>query len=696
MKRNRNTKKTFSARSNVSSRAKRQMMKNELLRLAEQAGVSVSGAKVRLGGDVTGGGSLARGVLHESSSGFCFVSSEDYSSGDIFVPAAKRGEAIGGDTVEVSFHEYRDRDGRLRTEGRVVSVIIPRADTVVGTVYEDIRYIHRKRVRTLTLLPDDSHIKREITLIGEAEQGDKALVRIKRPKSHGAPLLGEVLDIFGKAGDPEASYASILAECGIVTEFTEEERRQAKSVLDMPVSDDGRRRFGGVVFTIDSEWAKDLDDAIAIRRTRGGYILYVHIADVSHYVKEKTALDRLVMARGTSVYFTDKVVPMLPPELSEQVCSLHPGADKYTLSAEISLSEDGEIRSAELYKGIINSTVKGVYSEINQIFSDAASPEIMNKYKRIIPSLRTMHELYLKLLKRSENRGALELETAEVYIPLDENGAPCDIVKQQRGDAERMIEQFMLTANEAVATLLTKKGIPLVYRVHEQPPSDKLSGLADFLTGLGIDASRLRGDTVKTADLTAILDKAKELSVSEAVSYTVLRAMSKAKYSEIHRPHFGLAIDTYCHFTSPIRRLSDLATHRIITRVLIEGGEPLRYRSYAKRAAAAATEGELRAVSAERRIEALYKVIYMKERVGEEFDAVVSGVSSHGLFVTPENTCEGLVPLSDFEWGFVFNERTVSISRGLTSYKIGTRVRVRLEEADISLVRLRYSLVNEQ
>lgn len=695
MKRSKKTSKTFSARSNVSRRDRDRMMKKELARLAEEAGIDISRAKFGVR-DISARGysSNCTGVFFESASGYGFVRTDEYDGGDIFVPAGDKRGAIGGDTVTVSFHEYRDGSGRVRTEGRIVEILEKREPYIVGTVREDIRYIHRRRVRTLTLIPDDAHIRRELTLFGDAEDGDKIRAVIKRYKGNSSDITLEVSDIYGKAGDPHASYAAILAECGISTEFSPDELAQARECLGMPISDEGRVRYSGTVFTIDSEWAKDLDDAIAIRRRpKGGYILYVHIADVSYYVPEKTPLDRLVTQRGTSVYFTDKVVPMLPKELSEEVCSLHPGGDKYTLSAEITLSDSGAIESLKLNRGIINSTVKGVYSEINKIFDGTADGDILKKYKTQIPSLRTMHELYLKLKARSEARGAVELESSEVYIPLDECGMPTDIIKQERGDAEKMIEQFMLTANEAVAGFLTERGIPLVYRIHESPSLEKLTALADYLQALGIGADALRREGVTGKDIGKILDEAKERGVLQAVSYQTLRSMTKAKYSETRHPHFGLGIDTYCHFTSPIRRLSDLATHRIIHKVLFDGGVPSRCFGYARRAAAAATEGELRALTAERKIEALYKVMYMRDKVGLEFDAFVTGVSERGFFVTPDNTCEGLIPLSTLGVDFIYDESSISIRHKDIRYTVGTPVRVRLEEADISLVRLRYSLI---
>ena len=304
-----------------------------------------------------------------------------------------------------------------------------------------------------------------------------------------------------------------------------------------------------------------------------------------------------------------------------------------------------------------------------------------------------MRELYLILENKSKMRGAMELESSEAKIILSEDGAPVGIVKRERGDAERLIEQFMLTANEAVARFLSENSIPCVYRIHEDPPPEKLSEFVSYMHTLGFDTSLISRDRREPCDFSNLLYAAEEKGLMLPVSNTMLRAMSKAKYSDKRQRHFGLSLDYYCHFTSPIRRLSDLATHRIIHKVLFDGKRAESYGKYAYRAAAAATEAELRAVGAERRIENLYKVIYMADKVGEEFDGVITSVTSFGFFAELDNTCEGLVPMEELFGFFTFDEKTLTIRSRNISYRIGDTVRVRLEDADIIRGKLRFSVV---
>ncbi len=694
----------YSARSNISLKAKRERGRRELLRLAEECGVETRGAKIKFGENLGRGGKRARGrqdeikmtgIYSESSSGYGFVACEDYSRGDVFIPRSATAGALGGDLVEVVFHEYTDSSGKLRTEGRITKIIKESGDGIIGTLKEELCYNRGSLRKLYILLPDDGKIKRQIivTKTNGAAVNDKVLVYINRDSMRSDSVHAEVMDIFGSADSREGNYMAILAECGINTEFSEEEKREAAAVCAVPISYEGRVRRREVIFTIDGAGAKDLDDAISLSRIKDGWVLGVHIADVSSYVKEKTALDRLATARGCSVYFTDKVVPMLPEELSNGVCSLNPGEDKYTLSAIITLSDEGEIKSLKIEPSIIRSRVKGIYSEVNSIFEKTAEEDILEKYKECLPSLRRMHKLYLILKKRAAERGELELDSTEAYIKLDDSGEPVEIIKCTRGDAEKMIEQFMLLANEAVATALTDAGIPCVYRVHERPPEEKLEALISYLANLGFDTRPISSENADAKAFSAIIDEAKERGISEPVSYAMLRAMSKAMYSEIHRKHFGLGISNYCHFTSPIRRLSDLATHRIIHRVLLEGKPAERYRSYAKRAAAAATEGEMRAVNAERRIEALYKVLFMQKHIGEEFSAKISGISDFGFFAMLENTCEGLVPLSTLSGMFIYDEKNITLRQGQNILRLGDEVKVRLEEADVARGKLRFSLV---
>jgi len=696
----------FSGR-NTHKRKSKEKARAELLRAVAETGVGTDALKIsytadrgrraRVSGKAGRDEIICRGVFSSSKSGFGFVTPSDVEyNRDIFIPEDKTGGAIDGDIVEIIYHKYTTHFGEEKTEGRVKKIIQYGRKTVIGTVVADsFGFRSKKRSpRRWILIPDDNKITLRpiIKDLSGAKEGDKVEALINR--TSGYPIECTVIRNFGDSYSKTANYEAILAECEIPIDFTPEQLAEAEFFASMPLSDDGRiRRERDIILTIDGEGAKDLDDAVSLKKLKGGmWQLGVHIADVSHYVKERTHLDRAAMARGTSVYFTDKVVPMLPPSLSNGACSLNAGEDKYALSAIINLSQKGEILSCKLEPSIIRSRVRGVYSEVNEIFDGTASSEIKAKYKEVIPTLIKMKELYLILKDKSKVRGALELETSEAEIILSEDGAPCDIIRCDRGDAEKLIEQFMLCANEAVATLLYENKIPCIYRVHENPAEEKLTEFLTFAHNLGFDTSYISKDKSTPADFSALLDEARERGILTPVSYTMLRSMAKAKYSEVKSKHFGLGIDCYCHFTSPIRRLSDLATHRIIHKVLIDGKRAEMYSGYAKRAAAAATEAELRALTAERRIENLYKVIYMEKFIGCEFDAMISSVTSFGFFAELENTCEGLVPISELPGMFTFDEKNITLRSRDTVYRLGDFIRVRLEEADIIRGKLRFSV----
>ena len=679
---------------NTHKRRSKEAARRELMKAVAECGVKADGVKLR---DIHEGrrseNIIARGIYSGSKSSFGFVSLEDEKD-DIFIPAGNSRGAIDGDFVEIIYHKFRNRDGEIKTEGRVTKIVEIGRKTIIGTLDEEIRRHGRRYFRAFYIQPDDPRVSLTpyVSNLGGARLGEKVEALIRRDGSP-SPFC-DIIRIFGESESREANYEAILSECDIITEFTPEELKCAEEVASEPLSKGGREDLTGeVIFTIDGEGAKDLDDAISLRRLAGGgYRLGVHIADVSHYVREKTPLDRCVMQRGTSVYFTDKVVPMLPPVLSNGVCSLNSGEDKYALSAIISLDKDGNITNLNLKKSVIRSRVRGVYSEVNKLFSGEADKDIKKKYSSVLSTLNKMRELYELLLKKSKARGAIDFDADEAIILLNEKGEPVAIEKRERGIAERMIEQFMLTANEAVATYLSEKNIPCVYRIHEAPPSEHFSDFLNYLESLGFDVRVLRKSEPTPKMLSDLLVRAEESGLFSPVSYAMLRSMAKAKYSEENSGHFGLGIEKYCHFTSPIRRLSDLATHRIIKKTLFEDKRPESYASYAKRAAAAATEGEIRAVTAERKIEDLYKVIYMSDRVGEVFPAFVSSITSFGMFCTLENTCEGLVPISEMPGVFTFDERNITLRSATMTYHIADRLFVSLEEANITRGKLRFSV----
>ena len=699
-------KKDFSriSKRNVHKRNKKDRAKSELLSVLKECGFDAENVKIKASLDLGRGGrisdkkradeTIAEGVFSSSKSGFGFVKVEG-AERDIFIPENKTGGAIDGDFVEIIYHSFKSRYGEEKTEGRVKRIIEYGRKTLIGELCtERVRHGRRSYYRFF-LLPDDTRVSLRPDIIedGSAREGDKVEAEIVRNGTSSPDC--RIIKVFGSAESKEANYAAILSEEGIEIDFTPEALEIADRASAETVVTDGRTDLREeIILTMDGAGAKDLDDAVSLcRLADGGYRLGVHIADVSHYVKEKTALDRAAMSRGTSVYFTDKVVPMLPAVLSNGACSLNGGEDKYALSAIIDLDEKGMIRETVIKETVIRSKVRGVYSEINLLLSGEESAELVEKYRDVLPTIRMMHSLYLILKEKNASRGSIDFDAPEAEIILDESGLPVRIEKRERGDSERMIEQFMLTANEAVATALHEKGIPCVYRIHEAPPKDKLSDFVNYVHNLGFDTSVITKNENDSLAYARLLSVADERGMLLPVSYAMLRTMSKAVYSEVKKPHFGLGIENYCHFTSPIRRLSDLATHRIIKKTLLGEKTPKQYESYAKRAAAAATEAELRAVSAERRIENLYKVLFMEEHIGEEFDAIVCSVTSFGLFVELSNTCEGLVPLSLMPGAFIYEERSLTLRSADKIYRVADPVRVRLIEADRVRGKLGFEIV---
>ena len=703
-----NNKKDFTkfTKRNVHKRRSKEEARRELLRAIREVGVEYEGVKLR---DIHDGGRgekkstsrtsrdvLTRGIYSGSKSDFGFVSLEEGGQ-DVFIPGGKSGGAIDGDFVEIVYHKFTSRDGGEKTEGRVLKIIEYGRHTVIGTLEEEVYRHGRRSVRYLYVSPDDPKVmlKPRIRDSFSAVIGDKVEALIRRDGTSHPEC--DVIRVFGDSESKEANYAAILSECGIVTEFTPDELALAEEVSREEISFVGRvDRTSEIIFTIDGAGAKDLDDAISLRKLPGGkWRLGVHIADVSHYVRERTALDRCVMARGTSVYFTDKVVPMLPESLSNGSCSLNAGENKYTLSAIVDLDSTGNITDVKIEPSVIRSRIRGVYSEVNRLLSGTADSGIKKKYAGVLPTLKKMEELYYLLLEKSKKRGSVDFDSDEAEILLSEDGVPVDIVRRERGVSERIIEQFMLAANEAVATFLYSRSVPCVYRIHEAPPKEGFGEFLGYLRSLGFDTSSIPREEPSSHDLAKILDEAERRGCLSAVSYTMLRSMAKAKYSAEKTPHFGLGIDTYCHFTSPIRRLSDLATHRIIRRVLFEDKRAASYASYANRAAAAATEGELRAVNAERRIENLYKVIYMSEYIGETFEASINSITSFGIFCTLDNTCEGLVPISEMPGVFTFDETNLTMRSRDKIYRIADRITICVEEANITRGKLRFSIVEK-
>lgn len=679
---------------------------------------------------------LICGTFRGTSKFFGFVTTDETFSGkdkkDIFIPASKTLFALDGDRVFVRLLDkggpsgkkgkkakYNEKRFKRAKNGKLIPIskeeikedkgpegeiagIIQRASEerkIIGIFHTLKEPRGRKYRRICYVQPDSKKIPYSVFVSAQdvlsATEGDKVEVLITVYPSEKSDMQGKITRVFGNAESKQANYDAILAENGIETEFSETVLKEAQKRSEIPIESDrhgGRKDFRDkIIFTIDGEDAKDLDDAISLEAWEDGYRLYVHIADVSEYVRAGTELDRCAMRRGTSVYFTDKVVPMLPKALSNGSCSLNCGEDRYALSAVIDLDSKGEIIECEPTESIIRSCVRGVYSEINDIFENGKSSEFYSKYEKVYDMLCLMHNLYLIMKKRSIERGAVELETSEAKVIVNEKGYPIDIVPRERGDAEKLIEQFMLCANEGIAIWLSRLSLPCVYRVHEAPSEEKLKSFATFAFGLGMDIRPLKTKSLHPSAYATILEQAKEKGLSEILSTVMLRSMMKAKYSSVPGSHFGLSIPLYCHFTSPIRRYPDLSVHRIVKAALrgeIIGKKLSSLSSFAEKSALESSQNELRALEAERDITDLYKTLYMSDKVGESYDGVIGSVTPFGFFVTLQNTVEGLVPIESLGGKYVFDEKSYTLSCTKKAYRLGQRVRVCIERADLAQRRI--------
>ncbi len=659
------------------------------------------------------------GTFRSNARGFGFLIPEEAdrrrTGGDLFIPPDATLGAITGDRVIAKMiSEPHRRDGR-GGEGKILRILERSLQRVIGTLRVE-HTTSRRRETIWYVIPDERRYDLAVRIEGElpedAVPGAKVLAEITAyphahvVRSYGrrmhsqyyAPGLlhvrGKLLRIFGDAASVEANYQAILEENGIPSAFPEAVTAEAERAAAKPLLSENREDLRDrMILTIDGADARDLDDAISVERRGDGWLLGVHIADVSAYVRPGTALDAEAFARGTSVYFPDRVIPMLPQALSNGSCSLNAGVDRYALTAWITLDREGNILSCTPSETLICSKLRGVYSELNDVIDRGEASVFFEKYKILGEMLPDMLSLYEILEKKSRASGALSFETAESMI-LVEDGIPTKIERRTRGTAERFIEQFMLCANRAVAEWLYWQDLPCVYRVHEEPAPEKLQAFAVFAHNLGLDVTPLRAKKIFPAALTRVLDAANEKGLSETVSLVMLRSLAKAKYSATPAPHFGLAIDKYCHFTSPIRRYPDLAVHRMVKATL--HGDMTKQigqmQRFAENAAAKSSANELRALTAERAVDDLFRVLYLQQHIGELFDGVISMVGSYGFFVTLENSCEGLVPMGSLDDGFVFHEPSLTVSHSGMVFMPGKRVRVCVEQCDIPTRRATFAL----
>lgn len=593
------------------------------------------------------------GTFQGSGRGFGFLVPENGKSrnDDWFIPPGATGGAWHGDSVLAE--PDTEQSGEGKRTARIVKVTQRANRVVTGTV--------RRYDRALWLEPDGGKLPGPIKLTGRhtgVRPGEKGAVQVQSYGTGRTPPMGSLRETFGRAGSREAGVAAILYQYEIDPDFPlvvlEEAEGAPRTVPGDAVAGrlDLREKL---IITIDGASAKDLDDAVSLEQDAAGdWVLGVHIADVSHYVADKSALDKEAWERGTSVYFADRVVPMLPEALSNGICSLNPKVDRLTLSCLMTMGQDGAVKSHSLHKSVIRTAERMTYEDCNVLLGaeeDGAGreqvPALQERYAHILPMLRDMATLAKVLEKMRKLRGSLDLDTSESYVVCDEAGAPVDIRLRRQGVSEALIESFMLCANETVAKHLFDLQKPAVYRIHEKPSLDKTEGLKTMLEPFGY--------TLQEADnftLQKVLSDAKDKPEAPIISTMVLRSLMKARYDVQNLGHFGLAAKYYCHFTSPIRRYPDLMVHRILTKVIEDGDRQgkapweKRMGVLAQKAAVQSSEREIAAQSAEREIEKLYMAEYMLAHLEEPFPGAVSGVVKHGLFVVLANGVEGFLPAS--------------------------------------------------
>ena len=570
----------------------------------------------------------------------------DSGGDDIFIHGSALQGALVGDKIIVGDIRKDDRG----PSGRVRRIVEHKPAQTTGTVSITDEGIE--------LIPDNAiryNLRMRERDLNGAKNGDKVMASLEQDY-RGDWAYASVKKVFGSGRTARVCADAIVEQYGIPHVFPQEVLDEAERVGNEPISDEEYAKRldlrGELIFTIDSKDAKDLDDAISVKRTDFGYTLGVHIADVSHYVKEGSAIDEEAINRGTSVYFADRVIPMLPEVLSNGACSLNAGTDKLAFSALIELDKEGHITKYDFKKTIINSKVRGVYSEVNEILDGTASEEILNKYAPVMESLMSAKELADILKANSAARGTMELDSGESKFILDENGICIDIMPRVSGEAEQLIEQMMVTANIAAAKFSLDHKLPFLYRVHGTPDPKRVEELVTLLQLVGVPCKEIVKPNPETQDFAAILDRVRGLPCETLVSQRLLRTMEKARYSTEETGHFGLALSDYSHYTSPIRRYPDTSIHRVLS-AFVEGmpAEEVRrrYAQFCETSATESSRNEIRALIAERDAEDCYMAEYMSQHIGEHFEGTVSGVTMRGVFVRLENSVEGFVSLDAFE-----------------------------------------------
>lgn len=637
---------------------------------------------------------LIEGTFRANERGFGFVTI-DPEEDDIYIPKEATGYAMDGDTVAIDIIKTADTAMDRGAEGKVVE-IRKRATTQLAG--EFVAYTEEEISETDlygVVIPKDKKLN-QFKVYAAAEgirpvDGSIVMVELTHypEKNYATSLEGIVKQVIGHKNDPGMDILSIVVSNGIPTKFPDDVLAEADQVPDTINEKDlvGRRDLREqLIVTIDGEDAKDLDDAVTVKKlANGNYFLGVHIADVSNYVTEGSQLDREAYERGTSVYLTDRVIPMIPQRLSNGICSLNPHVPRLTMSCEMEIDPNGQVVSHDIFPSVIQTTERMTYTAVNQILEEQ-DEQVMERYQQLVPMFQKMQELHQILEEMRIRRGAISFEDREAKILVEPDGQPTDILLRSRGVGERLIESFMLAANETVAEHFNKRNFPFIYRIHEQPKEEKMQRFFDFASALGIVVRGTKG-TITPKDLQKVIENVEDKPESAVINTMLLRSMQQARYSEDNFGHYGLAAEYYTHFTSPIRRYPDLIVHRLIRSYGQDPSEANQtyWENELPEIAEHSSKMERRAVEAEREVDAMKKAEYMMDKVGEEFEGIISSVVKFGLFIELPNTIEGLIHINELKqdyFHFIENHLALVGERTGLTFKIGQKVRVKVIKAD--------------
>lgn len=638
------------------------------------------------------------GIFRRHERGFGFVVVEDQED-DIYIAKEDSKDAFSGDRVLV---KLKKKSNGARQEGIILKVIEHKKDTLVGTF--------QKNKNFGFVIPDDKKLCRDIFIskknFGKARNNHKVLVQITKYPQKGKKAEGKILEVIGNVNEAGIDMLSLIKDYDLPYRFPKDVVKEAQKFGDKINPNDiaGRVDLRGKydIFTIDGEDAKDLDDAVCVQKLENGnYKLDVHIADVSHYVQENTLLDKEALLRGTSIYMLNRVIPMLPRELSNGICSLNEGQDRYTLSVSMEIDNKGKIISSEVYKGIINVTRRMSYKDVQAIL-DNSNEEIVTKYKDYIADFKLMEELAKILKEKRITKGYLNLDIPESKIILDQDGYAIDVCKYETTFANEIIEQFMLAANETIAEKFYWLKAPFIYRVHEEPDIEKVNELNKLLFNFGYKIHVKEGK-IYPAEFSKILKEVEGKPEEKIVSNMILRTLKVAVYDSENKGHFGIASKYYCHFTSPIRRYPDLFIHRIISKYLkydytMSEKQVEFYNKVAENDAKQSSDREKIATQVERDSIDIKKAEYMSKKIGEQYEGIISGVTQFGVFVELENTVEGLIRfenLGDEYYEYDADHKILIGERTKETFKIGDKINIEVIDANKQEKRISFKRIPE-